>query len=143
MNKQLKLLLFAITALTALLISFFHGKRKSYDDISKSAKVTPKREKTIQPPLMETGKFSSPYLNYRDLLTDSYLDSLIRGSMRKAELDVMYGTPVSVTTYNGTSTATYNLASYSEELRQEGGRVGFIATFHNDVIKEWSPINQK
>ncbi len=93
-------------------------------------------------PAMVRGDFYSPHLSLEDLLTDNFLDSLIRSSKKKEVLDEMYGKPSSVTRRSDSEAASYNLAVYDEGLRLKGGRVGFIATFKNGSIISWSPITQ-
>ncbi len=93
-------------------------------------------------PAMVRGDFYSPHLSLEDLLTDNYLDSLIRSTTKKEVLDEMYGKPSSVTRMPDSDTASYNLAVYDEGLRLKGGRVGFRATFKNGVVISWSPITQ-
>ncbi len=93
-------------------------------------------------PLMLTGNFSAPHLQLRALLTDNFLESLLRSPKSKTTIDVMYGSPSSVTQTGDLTTATYNLAIHDEDLRREGGRVGFVGTFKEGILQSWSPISQ-
>lgn len=93
-------------------------------------------------PLILSGNFHSPHLSTADLLTDNFLDSLIRGEKTRQSIDRMYGTPISVTKLDDLIVVNYNLAVYDPKLREAGGRVGFVGTFKDNIIESWSPITQ-
>lgn len=94
-------------------------------------------------PLFNSNGFSSSHLAVDDLLSDGFLDSLVRDGKPKRLLDIMYGEPITVMKRQDQESASYNLAVHNEDLRATGGRVGFVAVFKNGSIVSWSPIVQE
>ena len=78
----------------------------------------------------------------KDLLTDDYLKALVGASKSQEVLDLIYGSPVSVTQKNDVKTTTYNIAVHDEVLRQNGGLIGFVASFKDGIFTSWTPVIQ-
>lgn len=145
MKKSIRRDVFAATigALMTLLAGLLWSLSKSDVAVPCGVMIEDSVKKNEDLPAMTRGDFFSPHLSIEDLLTDNFLDSLIRGSMKKEVIDSMYGRPLSEAKTPDSVTASYNLAIYDKQLRLKGGRVGFVATFKNGSIVNWNPIIQE